>query len=126
MERQAKCGNEQAVCTIAPGCRHSVSKTRVNALMAPSGLQTCNHLQAWSKRPRRSLPVAFGADRLSRRHGRRNLCAALKTCAHLIKRRPLRCESNLVEQVVGERFARQRRPRFESTMQRIRHVANLD
>jgi len=84
-------------------------------------------LRVEPKRQQRSLPVAFGANCLRRLHGKSCLRAALQSCTQLIEGRPLGYPANLVEQVVGESdLPRQRRARFEVTMQCIRNITNLN
>jgi len=75
---------------------------------------------------RRLLGIAFGTDCLCRAHRRDRFRAPLQTGSQFIKCRSLGHTAYLAEQVIGERHARQRRTRFEATMQRIRHIANLD
>ena len=73
-----------------------------------------------------SFPIAFSANHLSWFQGKGHFRAALQTHSQLIERRPLSYPAKLAKQVIGERHARQRRTRFELTMQCIRHIANLD
>jgi hypothetical protein len=58
------------------------------------------------------------ADCLNWRHRGGHSGAALQARAQFIEGRPLGDLANLTEQVIGERHARQRRARFEPTVQR--------
>jgi predicted RNase H-like HicB family nuclease len=65
-------------------------------------------------------------NRSCRFHQRGHARPLLQPRPQLIERRPPGYLANPAEQVVGQRHARPRRPRFEPAMQRVRHVANLN
>jgi hypothetical protein len=83
-------------------------------------------LRAAPMHRRQSLVVAFGSNCLCRPHGGDDRRTLFQSGSQLLERRSLGHMTNLAEQVVGKRHARQRRPRFEPTMQRVRDVANLN
>jgi hypothetical protein len=101
-------------------------KARTGASLPPLRPACEEALRERPKHRRRSLAITFGTDCLCWPHRRVHTRSPLQTGSQLIKRRSLGYMTNLAEQVVGERHARQRRTRFEPTMQRIRHITNLN
>jgi len=106
--------------------RRGKGQVRTNVVPRPrSGGYAAAH-RSTPTRPRPSHAVTFGANRLGRRQCGIDRRPPIHALPKFRERWLADDPTQFVEEIVGQRHARQRRAGFEFPMQRLRHVVNLN